>query len=113
MEMSRSRKKECAGCEEEQRRRIEKDCRKCGDGVYREDESYALVGMDAVALFPSLSGKNAARIVRKKVMESRMKCEGFNWKKATIYIINNKQYIEKITNETKKYFPLRKKNQGV
>ena len=46
--------------------------------------------MDAVALFRSLSGKNTAKIVKKKIIESDMKCEGFNWKKAAVYIINNK-----------------------
>ena len=112
IEICSSRRENCAGCEDERRSKIEKDCSRCGGGVYREDESYALVGMDAVALFPSLSGKTTARIVKKKIIESRMKCEGFNWKKATIYILNNKQYIEKITTQTRRYFPVRRKNQG-
>ena len=69
---------ECTECAEEKRKKIERDCNECGRGVSWEENKYALVGMDAVALFPSLSGKTTARIVRKRVMESEVKCEGFN-----------------------------------
>ena len=35
-----------------------------------EEKQYALVGMDAVALFPSLSGRTTAKIVKKRIIES-------------------------------------------
>ena len=69
--------------------------------------------MDAVALFPSLSGRTTAEIVRRRVMESRIQWEGFNWKKAAIYILANKHLVGKISRETRKFLPLRKKSQGV
>ena len=104
---------DCDDCEGERRKVKERNCQDCGEGVSREENQYALVGMDAVALFPSLSSKITAGIVRKKVMESTMKCEGFNWKKAAIYILANKHLVGKMNKETRKYFPLRKKVQGV
>ena len=103
----------CKECEKEKRKIRERECRKCGDGVSEEENQYALVGMDAVALFPSLSGKTTANIVRKRVFESEVSWEGFNWKKAAIYIIANKHLVGKISRETRKFLPLRKKNQGV
>ena len=58
----------------------ERDCREYGEGVNEEENQYALVGMDAVALFPSMSGRITAEIVRRRVMESRIQWEGFNWR---------------------------------
>ena len=72
-----------------------------------------MVGMDAVALFPSLSGRNTARIVRRRVEESKVEWRGFNWKKATIYIMANKNLVEGIDKDVRKYFPIRKSNRGV
>ena len=108
-----SRTPDCPECEVEKRKIMERDCYKCGRGVTKEENQFALVGMDAVALFPSLSGRTTARIIRKRVMESEVKCEGFNWKKAAVYIMANKHLVEKISKKTKKYFPIRKKAQGV
>ena len=104
---------DCKECEKEKRKIRERECRKCGDGVSEEENQYALVGMDAVALFPSLSGKTTASIVRKRVFESEVSWEGFNWRKAAIYILANKHLVGKIGRETRKFLPLRKKNQGV
>ena len=74
--------------------------------------TFSLVGMDAVALFPSLSGKRTARIVRRRVARSNLKFEGFNWKKAVIYAMTNKHLISSIPKEIKKFFPIRKSNKG-
>ena len=69
--------------------------------------------MDAVALFPSMSGETTARIVRKRIEKSSLKFEGFNWKKAGIYILANRKLISHMDREVKKYLPVRRKTGGV
>ena len=73
----------------------------------------SLVGMDAVALFPSLSGKRTSRIVRKRIMASKMKMKGLQWRRGMIYIRINRKLTSGIPKEIRKYLPLRKSSQGV
>ena len=68
----------------------------------------SLVGMDAVALFPSLSGKKTGEIIRRRVTKSPMRMDGFNWKRGMVYIKTNKHLVSKIPKEIKKYFPLKR-----
>ena len=58
---------DCKDCEVERRKLQEMECKVCGEGVKEGQDTFALIGMDAVALFPSLSGENTARIVRRRV----------------------------------------------
>ena len=58
-------------------------------------------------LLPSLSGKNMARLVRKRVVESKINWNGFNWKKAMIYLLTNKHLVGKMDKD------VRKSNRGV
>ena len=105
--------KDCKECEAERRNLQRMDCEVCGEGVEDDQDIFALIGMDAVALFPSLSGENTARIVRRRVEKSKIIWRGFNWKKATIYIMANENLVEGIDKEVKKFFPIRKSNKGV
>ena len=104
---------ECEECERTMKRKMSRDCKECGAGVEEGDDQFSMIGMDAVALFPSLSGKITAKLVRKRVEESKISWHGFNWKKATIYLLSNKHLVEKIEKEVKRYFPVRKKSGGV
>ena len=101
---------ECEKATEEEL--IEKDCEECGRGVSKEDRILVLVGMDAVSLFPSMTSKTTARIVREKIEKSEMKMDGFCWKKAMAYIRMNKHLTSKISKNLKKYWPIRKSNKG-
>ena len=71
-----------------------------------------LVGMDAVALFPSMSGRTTGRIVRKRIGKTTVKMEGFNWKKAAVYIRINKELLTKteenkeMDSQTYRYLPI-------
>ena len=103
--------RDCCECNALLIKKREEDCEECG--VQPAEEELALVGMDAVALFPSLTSKRTARIVRERVRESKMIMEGFNWKKGLIYILINKEIPSKIPTEVRKYFPFRKSNKGV
>ena len=71
----------------------------------------ALIGMDAVALFPSLSGKNTARIVRETAEKTTMKLEGFDWKKGMVYVRINK-HLTRIRKEMRRFLPVRKSARG-
>ena len=74
-----------------------------------------LVGMDAVALFPSMSGKETGKIVRKRIKDSSVRIEGFNWRKAAVYIRINRGKLSKSGTEREvfKFLPFRKSNRGV
>ena len=100
----------CKDCTEEIRKAAERDCEECGKG--EKAGVYALVGMDAVALFPSLTGKRTAHIVQKRTAESDIKLRGFNWKRAAIYIKINRHLVRNIKKEIRKYIPIRKSDRG-
>ena len=103
--------RDCKECDALIVQKREEECEECG--VQREEGELALVGMDAVALFPSLTSRRTARIVRERIEESKIKLEGFNWKKGLIYILINKEIPSKIPTEVRKYIPFRKSNRGV
>ena len=69
--------------------------------------------MDVVSLFPSMTADTTGRIVRERVAQSTMKVEGFRWKKAAIYIKLNRNLTSRISNQVKRFLPVRKKRQGV
>ena len=81
---------ECEECEEEVKKSYKEDCSRCGPGMSASMPRMTLVGMDAVALFPSLSWKRTGAIVRKRILKSKMKLEGFNWRKGMVYIKTNR-----------------------
>ena len=100
----------CEECAEERKNMIRKDCKDCGEGV---EENWILVGMDAVALFPSMTAATTGKIIKKKVEKTKMSVEGFNWKKASLYIKTNLVNIKsKISKETRQCLPIRKSKQG-
>ena len=76
----------CKVCEEEKEKLDKEDCAECGPGIREEEKTLVLVGMDAVALFPSLTSKRTAKIVREMITKSKIKVEGFNWHKAMVYV---------------------------
>ena len=73
---------------DEYRDKIRDECDECGIPV--EEMELCMLGLDVTALFPSLSPKRTAEIVRKKMMRSPMKIQGFNWKMGLVYITMNK-----------------------
>ena len=101
---------ECRECSVERDRTRRKDCEECGEALEQEEDlETVLVGMDVVALFPSMTANTTARIVRERVTQSNMQVEGFRWKKAAVYIRLNRSLIDKIPDAVKKYLPVRRK----
>ena len=103
-------RRSCRDCVEEFEKAVLSRCKHCEEGA--EEKTWAMVGMDAVALFPSLSGRRTASIVRKRAAASNIKIQGFNWKKAAIYIKINKHLTRNIPKNVRKFMPIRKSNKG-
>ena len=51
----------------------------CGDGLYWEDQEICLLGLDVVALFPSMKSEQTGKIIRHTVMTSPIKIESINF----------------------------------
>ena len=83
---------DCDACGEEWRSRMEQECKECGPGIFWEDQEVCLLGLDVVALFPSMSSVITGRIVREHVRKSQLKIEGFDWMQGGRYIVVNRKY---------------------
>ena len=102
-----TRTEECEDCMMIVKKKIGEECDVCGEGEEYEIPEMALIGMDAVALFPSLSGKNTARIIRETTEKTTLEMENFDWKKGMIYVKVNK-HLTTIRKEMRRFLPVRK-----
>ena len=50
-------KEECKSCKNRRIERMREDCGRCKASIKEEETKLAMVGTDAVSLFPSLTGK--------------------------------------------------------
>ena len=66
----------------EREEHVKEDCKECGPPI--EMEEMSLLGLDVVALFPSMSARKTGEIVRHRMMRSRMKFSGFDWKRGAV-----------------------------
>ena len=73
--IKRRKIEDCRDCIEEMEKVMRENCELCGKGRDYEIPRMALVGMDAVALFPSLTGKKTARLVRETAEKTKMKMD--------------------------------------
>ena len=76
-----------------------------------EAEEFCLIGCDVVALFPSLTSKRTGEIIRERIMKSRLKFEGFDYKQGRRYIVLNRDRTGNI-GKLGKTLPWRKKEGG-
>ena len=74
--------------EEAMKERLEAECEDCGGET--EEMELCLLGLDVEALFPSMTSARTGEIVRRRMMKSKMKVEGFQWKVGLVYILMNK-----------------------
>ena len=81
---------------EQFREKIEVNCTKCGEAT--QELELCLLGLDVKALFPSMSARRTGEIVRKRMMRSKMKVEGFNWRLGLIYIKMNRHLTSNLGN---------------
>jgi vacuolar-type H+-ATPase subunit H len=83
---------DCDECGREWRDRMEEECAACGEGLFWEDQAICLLGLDVVALFPSMTSINTGKIIRKHVLQSPIIIEGFDWRQGARYLVINKKY---------------------
>ena len=98
--------------DEEYRERLKQDCELCGEGLEEKDLDVCLLGNDVVALFPSIKSKSTGKIVRKRVILSSLKFEGFDWRQGARYVVMNKHLTSDL-HELWGILPYRRKTQGV
>ena len=91
--------------------RILKECEECGPPIEEEMERMCLLGLDVVALFPSMSAKKTGEIVRRRIMKSKMRFTGFDWRRGAAYIVINKHLTSSI-GSLWKILPYRRKVGG-
>ena len=96
---------------EEVEEKLGKDCEKCGSPVKIKMEDMCLLGLDVVALFPSMSARKTGEIVRKRLMRSTMEFDGFDWRRGAAYIVINKSLTSQL-GSLWKILPYRKKVGG-
>ena len=106
-----TRQYDCETCGEELREKLEQDCTSCGGGLFLEDKEMCLLGLDVVALFPSMKSKNTGIIIRRQIQKSPLKIRGFDWRQGTRYIVMNKQYTGDLS-RIWKLLPYRRKVGG-
>ena len=82
------RKLEAEIGEAEAARRLGETCKDCGGEV--EELEMCLLGLDVTALFPSMSAKRTGEIIRRRMMRSKMKVDGFDWRRGLVYIQMNR-----------------------
>ena len=81
---------DCGDCGVQIQRRVNRDCEECGMGISEEELKLTLLGLDVVGLFPAMKSATTGIIVRKMILRSSIKIEGFQWKHGIRYIALNK-----------------------
>ena len=95
--------------EEAMKERLEAECEDCGGKT--EEMELCLLGLDVEALFPSMTSARTGEIVRRRMMKSKMKVEGFQWKVGLVYILMNKHLTTNL-GKMWKILPYRRKVGG-
>ena len=95
--------------EESWKEKMEEECSDCGGRL--EDMELCLLGLDVTALFPSMTSSRTAMIVRNRMMRSKMRIDGFDWKIGLVYIVMNKHLTTNI-GKLWKILPYRRKLGG-
>ena len=76
-----------------------------------EKMELCLLGLDVVALFPSMTSKRTGEILRKRMMKSRLEVKGFDWRRGLVYIVINKHLTSNL-GSLWKILPYRRKVGG-
>ena len=76
---------DCGDCGKELKERMMMDCKECGEGIGEEELHQTLIGLDVVGLFPAMKSKNTGRIIRRRIIKSKINTRGFNWRQGKVY----------------------------
>ena len=88
---------------------MKEECDECGAGVQEID--MCMLGLDVEALFPSMTAARTGEIVRKRMMRSMMKVQGFDWRMGLVYVAMNKNLTSNLGSMWK-ILPYRRKVGG-
>ena len=88
---------DCGDCGNELKERMMMDCIECGQGIGEEELHQILIGRDVVGLFPAMKSKNTGRIIRRRILKSKIKTQGFNWRQGARYIVINKHLTDDLS----------------
>ena len=69
---------DCEECGKKFKMAMMKDCSSCGGGLSEDELHTSLLGFDVVGLFPAMSSEVTGLIVRRSIVNSRMKIDGFS-----------------------------------
>ena len=104
--------KECKDCTMRWTRMMEEDCEGCGPGIATEERNIFQLGLDVVALFPSITSERTGIIVRKRVYRSPLKMVGFEWKEGARYIAMS-EHLTGPLGTLRRVIPVKRKPGGV
>ena len=79
--------------------------------AYNNKKEITLIGNDVTALYPSLSAKNTARIIKEAIVKSEVDFRGFDVDKGRAYIAINSDLVENME-DIKHLIPTRKYKTG-
>ena len=104
--------KPCELCIEKIKSKLRESCEECGTGISDEERNMCHLGLDLVALFPSMTSQSTGEIVRKRTLLSEMKMLGFEWREGARYIAISKHLTGPL-GDLKKVIPAKRKVGGV
>ena len=77
---------DCGDCHNELKERMMMDCTEC-----------TIIGLDVVGIFPAMKSKNTGRIIRRRILKSKIKTRGFNWRQVIRYIVINRHLTDDLS----------------
>ena len=101
----------CEECQTVQKNKLSQSCPDCGEPSREEDLQMCHMGLDAIALFPSMQDKNTGEIVRRRSIRSTLKMPSFDIKEGGRYILMN-QHLTGPLGKLRRVLPRMRKIQG-
>ena len=86
---------------------LERACLECGPELDLLEAEFSIVGSDVKALYPSIKSQSTGEIVRKRIEQTSLEFEGFNYNKGLAYIAMNRHLTGDLT-ELENILPDRK-----
>ena len=94
-------------CGQEIQEMLERACLECGPELDLLEAEFSIVGSDVKALYPSIKSQSTGEIVRKRIEQTSLEFEGFNYNKGLAYIAMNRHLTGDLT-ELENILPDRK-----
>ena len=103
---------DCVDCRKVVENILNDSCDECGPPSKIEDLQMCHLGLDVVALFPSMQERNTGLIIRNRTIQSSLKMPSFDTKEGGRYVIMN-QNLTGPLGKLRRVLPTRRHNRGV